>query len=57
MLLWITSARASQATDTRNEVANRSFAGTEKANQQKKDTVMNAKTFSMLLLGVALIAV
>jgi hypothetical protein len=35
-LLRVTSARTSQATVARNEFANRSFAGTEKQNQQNK---------------------
>jgi hypothetical protein len=34
-LLWLTSARTSQATVARNEFANLSFAGTEKTKQNK----------------------
>ena len=44
MLLWITSARTSQATVAGNELANLSFAGTEKTNQQKKNKVMKMKS-------------
>lgn len=36
-------ARSNQANTTRNEFANLAFARTEKANQQKKDTVMKTK--------------
>jgi hypothetical protein len=42
-LLWVTSARTSQATVTRNEFANTSFVGTEKQINKKKDTVMKIK--------------
>jgi hypothetical protein len=42
-LLWITTAHTSQATEARNEFANLSFAGAEKTNQQKNDTVMKTK--------------
>jgi hypothetical protein len=40
----MTSALTSQATAAGNQFANRPFAGTEKANQQMKDTVMRMKT-------------
>jgi hypothetical protein len=36
-LLWLTSARTSQATVARNEFANLSFAGTEKTKQNKQN--------------------
>ena len=39
----MTSARTSQASPARNEFANMSFAGTEKTNQQTKETVMKTK--------------
>jgi hypothetical protein len=49
LLLRITSAHTSQTTGAEHELANLSFAGTEKTNQQKKNKVMKMKS---TLIGV-----
>ena len=50
MLLRITSAHTSQATGAENELANLSFAETEKANQQRKNKVMKMKNTVISLI-------